>query len=461
MQTNIKHIKSSIFYSIGTLGSKVVMFAIVPFLSFFLETKDLGQYDLILVSITFFTPLITIQISDATYRFLLDAADEAYQNRIISTALGSILIGYVLFLCVAFFINKWMDFEHIIEFVVLQLCSCFYVFVQQLVRGLKKNKWYAIMGTLNAIFLVLLTVLFLNLSNLKLKGVLYALIFAQASAIFITVSYNKMYHRLTLKLFDLKTIKQLVEYSWPLLPNALSWWLIDLGNRYLILFYLDDASNGIYAVAARYAGIVAIINAIFILTWQDYIISSKEEVQKSISKSFNRFMVFELSLIVCLATVSREIIEFTTYHEYHDAGKYLSILFLSSGIAAFCGYFGAIYLKEKDTFRAFTTTIIGALVNLTFSLLLINILELYAVALGSVIGFGVTLMLRIRYFKVLIDKKKVTINLFTFAIIFVQQLYIDNKYLSIFLLTATSIAFLSYNRQIIKSIKEIILKKNQ
>ena len=458
MQTKKKHIKSSVFYSIGTLGSKVVLFAIVPFLSFFLETKDLGQYDLILVSITFFTPLITIQISDALYRFLLDSDDEAYQNRIISTVLGSILIGYALFLCIIFLINKWLDFEYIVEFVFLQLCSCFYVFVQQLVRGLKKNKWYAFMGILNALFLVLLTFLFVNLTNLKLKGVLYALLFAQSSTIFITLLYTNIYGRLTLNLFDLNTIKQLVKYSWPLLPNALSWWLIDLGNRYLILFYLDDVSNGIYAVAARYAGIVAIINTIFILTWQDFIISSKEEIQNSISKSFNSFMVFELSLIACFVTVSSEIVQFTTYYEYHDAGKYLPILFLSSGVAGLCGYFGAIYLREKDTIRAFKTTIIGALVNLMFCLFFINVLELYAVALGSLIGFLATLLLRIRYFKVFINKKKVTIYLFTFIIIFIQQLFFSNNCISLFLLIFTFIAFLSYNRKTMKSIKELILK---
>ena len=154
-------IKSSAFYSVGVLGSKAVLFAIVPFLSFYLEQSQLGQYDLILVSITFLTPLITIQLSDSVYRFLLEEHEEKGQNKIVSTALGIVLFCYVVFALIAWTINLWVDYAYFYEFIYLQLSSCLYVFVQQLFRGLQKNKWYGIMGALNAVLIVTLTILFI------------------------------------------------------------------------------------------------------------------------------------------------------------------------------------------------------------------------------------------------------------------------------------------------------------
>ena len=68
----MKAINKLIYYGIGTFGSKVIYFLLVPFYSFFLSKSELGIYDLILASLTIITPIITIQISEAVYRELLD-----------------------------------------------------------------------------------------------------------------------------------------------------------------------------------------------------------------------------------------------------------------------------------------------------------------------------------------------------------------------------------------------------
>ena len=290
-------IKSSAFYSLGILGSKAVLFAIVPFLSFYLDQSQLGQYDLILVSITFLTPLVTIQISDSVYRFLLEEKEKGYK-KIVSTALGIVLLCYAVFALIAWTINLWIDYTYFYEFISLQLTSCLYVFTQQLFRGLKKNKWYGIMGALNAVLILALTTLFIVVLEQGIRGLLTALIFTQTITISLALLVSKTSLSVSFYSFNRAEAKRLISYSWPLLPNALSWWLIDLGNRYIILFFLNEQYNGVYAIAARYAGIIAIVNTIFILTWQDYVISSdKNDTNFNLSKAFNRFMILEISLI--------------------------------------------------------------------------------------------------------------------------------------------------------------------
>ena len=94
------------YYAVGTFGSKVIYFLLVPFYSFFLSKSELGFYDLILASLTILTPIITIQISDAVYRELHDPANETLKSaKAFSSGFLVILIGLLVFACVAFFIN--------------------------------------------------------------------------------------------------------------------------------------------------------------------------------------------------------------------------------------------------------------------------------------------------------------------------------------------------------------------
>ena len=96
------------YYAIGTFGSKVIYFLLVPFYSFFLSKSELGFYDLILASLTIITPIITIQVSDAVYRELHDPVNETLKSaKAFSSGLSVVLIGILIFAFAAFFINKF------------------------------------------------------------------------------------------------------------------------------------------------------------------------------------------------------------------------------------------------------------------------------------------------------------------------------------------------------------------
>ena len=104
------------------------------------------------------------------------------------------------------------------------------------------------------------------------------------------------------------------------------------------------------AIAARYAGIIALINSIFILSWQDYVINSKYKNLSNtnhFSSYLNLFIAFQIGLVILLTSFSNELIYFTTPVSFHNAAKYLPILLISSAFASFCGFYGAFYLKKK------------------------------------------------------------------------------------------------------------------
>lgn len=443
-------LKSSFFYSIGIFGSKVVLFVLVPFYSFFLTKEELGEYDLLLVSITFLTPLITIQLSDAVYRFLLQEKDK---SQIISTGLKLLLLGFLGFLLIAIIVNYFIHYHYFVEFMFLQLSSCLFIFFQQIIRGLKKNKLYAFMGTANALLVISLSVSFLVFFKMKLQGIILALFIAQIISVVTVVVIGKIYKEISFIVYYGNTAKNLIVYSWPLLPNAISWWLIDLGNRYIILFFLSQEYNGIYAIAARYAGIIALVNSVFILSWQDFTISDNQKDRIGIKKAsqiFNQFIAFEMASIIVLTALAKYLIQLTTDLEYHGASNYLPILLFSAGLSAFCAFYGAFYLKSKDTIGVFTTTLIGGLINMVISIVLIDYLGLYGVAIGSLLGFAITLIFRMNKFKLKVNYKLFSICIITYFGVLMLQ-YIDSNFLMIFLILFSLIFFFMVNRRVINS----------
>ena len=424
----MKAINKLIYYGIGTFGSKDIYFLLVPFYSFFLSKSELGIYDLILASLTIITPVISVQISEAVYRELIDPDRRTQKpSQVFSSGLSLVFAGLLLFVTAAFIIKQFFDYQILYELILIQSSFTFYIFFQQTLRGLSLNKEYALMGTTNSFLLISFSITLIYFSRIELSNIILAISCAQ------TISITYAAYKINFfRLFDLKNIRkekvyELLNYSFPLLPNTLSWWLIDLGSRYIILFFIGLEENGLYAVAARYAGIIALVNSIFILSWQDYVINSKSKTSsntKKLSLNLNLFVAFQMGLVILLTSFSKELIYYTTPIAFHDAANYLPILLISSAFASFCGFYGAFYLKEKKTRKIFTTTFIGSTINIIFCVALINYFSLYAVAAASFVGFFVTFLIRYRDFDIKLNFKKLMPLVFMYIAVF----YITNSY---------------------------------
>ena len=444
-----KTINTLFYYAVGTFGSKVIYFLLVPFYSFFLSKSDLGFYDIILASLTILTPIITIQVSDAVYRELHDPTKQSLKSaKAFSSGLSVIFFGLLIFVFIAFIFNNLFANKIFYELVLIQSSFTFYIFFQQSLRGLSLNKEYALMGTMNAFLLILFSIILIYFSTIELRNIILAIACAQLISIIFAIYKINFF-----KLFEIKNISkakvyELINYSFPLLPNTLSWWLIDLGSRYIILLFIGIEENGLYAVAARYAGIIALVNSIFILSWQDYVINSKSKISLNtnyFSSYLNFFIAFQIGLVILLTSFSNELIYFTTPTDFHNAAKYLPILLISSAFASFCGFYGAFYLKEKRTKKIFTTTLIGSIINIAFCIAFINYLGLYAVAVASFVGFLITFLLRSRDFELKVDVKNFAFLLLGYILVFYITQFTESTNLRLIFIAVALISFILIN----------------
>ena len=70
-QNNKALLTGTIVYAIGNLGTKILTFLIVPLYTYYISTSDMGDYDLLITSVSLLAPLISLKISDATYNWMI------------------------------------------------------------------------------------------------------------------------------------------------------------------------------------------------------------------------------------------------------------------------------------------------------------------------------------------------------------------------------------------------------
>lgn len=389
-----KMFKETLTYSIGSFGSKILSFLLVPFYTYFLTKKELGEYDLLLTTISLFAPLVSLQISDATYRWLIDKEyiSEDQKAKIMTNSIITLCIGYLIF-CIGFSIYVFFNsFQYEGYFIVLIFLNCLLPLLQSILRGQGNTKQFAINGILTTFLIVVFNVVFIYVLKLNVEGVFIANIAAYTVACILILYKVKILQYFKFKYWDPELIKSMASYSLPLIPNLMSWWAISSASKFIILHYMGPEGNGLYAVASRFPALLLVINSVLLLPLQDRIL--KEEDNLTFNRLLGKFIMFELALAFTLGILSPLMTKILVSKEYFETWEYMPYLYLGVGFNAIAGFLGLKYQKEKNTLKITLTTLLGAVVSIALSIVLIQYIGLQGISISFLLGFLVVLLLR-------------------------------------------------------------------
>lgn len=389
-----KMFKETLTYSIGSFGSKILSFLLVPFYTYFLTKKELGEYDLLLTTISLFAPLVSLQISDATYRWLIDKEyiSEDQKAKIMTNSIITLCIGYFIF-CIGFSIYVFFNsFQYEGYFIILIFLNCLLPLLQNILRGQGNTRQFAINGILTTFLIVVFNVVFIYVLKLNVEGVFIANIAAYTVACILILYKVKILQYFNFKYWDPQLIKSMASYSLPLIPNLMSWWAISSASKFIILHYMGPEGNGLYAVASRFPALLLVINSVLLLPLQDRIL--KEEDNLTFNRLLGKFIMFEMALAFTLGILSPLMTKILVSKEYFETWEYMPYLYLGVGFNAIAGFLGLKYQKEKNTVKITLTTLLGAVVSIALSIILIQYIGLQGISISFLLGFLVVLLLR-------------------------------------------------------------------
>ena len=84
-------------YAVGSIGSRLMTFLLVPIYSFFISPSEFGYYDICFVVAMFAVPIISMQLRDGAFRYLLDATTDEERTKVVTFSIVSLLRN--IFVC--------------------------------------------------------------------------------------------------------------------------------------------------------------------------------------------------------------------------------------------------------------------------------------------------------------------------------------------------------------------------
>ncbi|OBW91375.1 polysaccharide biosynthesis protein [Gallibacterium genomosp. 3] len=391
-----KLLKNTLIYSIGSFGSKILSFLLLPLFSLYLSTVEMGQYDLILTFTMLVTPVVTLQLSDAIYRWLIAEDKKAgTEAKVISSALLMFMLACLVMLLLVVGINYFYPQPYLVETLLLLVTSSLFYILQQALRGLELTQKFALSGILYSFLLLLFSVIGLWLLSDKLFAVLIGMIAANLVVVLIILFRWQVSVYLSWSSIDRQLLKPMLMYALPLVPNAVSWWLMTMANKYIIFQQIDTAANGIYAVSSRLPSILMIVFSLFLLAWQDVILKNDNgDYRQVTTETFAQLSKFMFSIGLIFISISEPLIHYLFAKQFYSAWQYMPLLVLATVFTSFCAFLGTAYQQKKNTLKILTTTLLGAVINIVISFCLMAKIGLFAAALGTLVSFIVVFLIR-------------------------------------------------------------------
>lgn len=461
MKSNL--FQNTLIYTIGNLLSKIIGFLMLPVYTNYLTTSQFGRFDLLITAVTLMLPIVTLQISDAAYRYLVDEEDEREKEKVITNAFFGLLINVVVGFSIVMLILiltyqiTYTKLE-LICFFLLAFSNLLFVFLQQVIRGLKSNKEFALSGIINALLLALLSILFLVFMDLEYIGLLIANILAYFMAVAYILFKINIFKYVKFKLFNARLYKILILYSIPLIPNLISWWAINFSDRMLISYYLGVDQNGIYAIANRFSTILFFMTTVFNLAWQESAILSFKDSNKDkyYTLVFSKYLRFLFTTILILISGIGIAVPLILNESYQEAQYIVPFLFYGVVFSAFSSFYGTGFQSSKNTNEAVVSSLAAGIINIGLNILLLPRIGVLAAGISTLIAFFIMWLIRVyqtkKYFNIKINIKDF-ISLILINILFVLVFFVtDYIYIKLFLFALSFAIFAAFNRDMISQI---------
>lgn len=380
--------KNTILLSIGTIMTKGINLLMIPLFSSWLSTEDYGSFDLLCTYVSLLIPFITMSSSDAIFRFSVDKDDEKEKIRYISTGFFISAVNAIVFSLVIAVVGFWGHWNMAVPFITLLVTELFNNHLQGFMRALKKLSIYSFASVITTFGIAIaVTVLVLGF-HLGLSGIIYGYALGYLIGEILLIFVTRYWKYLNFSLVNMKTAKELIGYAYPLIPNNICWWFINVSDRTLINLFLGNTFNGIYAIAYKVPNFCASIFNVFSISWQEAAVDLLDSNDRNnyYNNIYNRTVATMISLCGGLLALNFFLFQYIFDVRYYDAKLYSPILITSVIFGALTQYFGGIQISLKRTKENGLTTMIGAAINVIIDLMLINQIGLYAAALSTLVA---------------------------------------------------------------------------
>ena len=394
---------NTLVFALGGLAVKAVSLVLMPLYTTALTAGEYGTAELLNSAIEIVLPLLSLGVVEALYRFSIDddvAKDELFANSLL--VLGGGIVGTGV-LC-AFAGVVW-GVEHVVSFFVLFCSVCFFKATTQLARGLGHVRRYVVYGLINAVAMVIATYLLLFRAYLGVDGYLWSFTIGYLVGGMVAFLGSAEYRLLVPFRADRVLLRRMLVYSLPLVPNLLSWWLVSVSGRYVVLWGSGVVAAGLFTAASKMPALVNIVASVFQQAWQ---YSTAREIGSPDRGAFfgavmRGYSLATLSAAGLVIALNRPISRLMLQAEFSEGWRYVPLLMLVASFGVISIFFESFYQALKNSGVLMVSTMLGAVVNVVLAVVLVPFMGPWGAGLAGAVAYALVLVVRARDLRRRID----------------------------------------------------------
>ncbi len=426
-------------FALGSLGSKLVLFLLLPIYTHVLTDSEYGIADLVFTMGDLILPFISLAFYNGLLRYGLIKGKN--QNALLCTAVvflggsaAAVLLTPLIGLYPAVREWKWYLCAHIIVHFARN-SALVYLKVKD------KNKAYAVLSIMQAILLVGFNVLFLIVFKLGIKGYLLSTILSNAVLAILSIIIGRVIPDIRGASLEKPLFKEMTSYSVPFIFNDVSWGVIHCADKIMIESMINGSMLGLYTAASKIPALVNAFTAIFSQAWglasiKEYDSTNDTKFYTDVFKYFSA-LVFGGTII--LITITKPFMHIYVGREFVESWKYVPLLLTSAAFAAISTFAGNMFGAYKQSKPIMISTVIACIANVVINYLLIPVIGVFGAVIGTVSAYFVVAAVRLI---TLMQKTKIRFNLLktgAFALITLVHATLVSMEIHIYIVSAVAL----------------------
>ena len=387
---------NTLVFALGGLAIKAVSLVLMPLYTTALTAGEYGTAELLNSAIEIVLPLLSAGVVEALYRFSIDddvPKDELFAGSLVVLGGGVVCAGALCALG-----RVLWDMEHAAAFFVLFCSVCVFKATTQLARGLGHVRRFVLYGLINALAMVVSTYLLLVRAHLGVEGYLWSFTIGYLVGGLVAFLGSAEYRLLAPFRVDRDLLRRMLVYSLPLVPNLLSWWLVSVSGRYVVLWGSGVVAAGLFTAASKMPALVNIVASVFQQAWQ---YSTAREINSPDRGAFfgvvmRGYSLATLTVAGLVIALNRPISRVMLQAEFAEGWRYVPLLMLVASFGVISIFFESFYQALKNSGVLMASTALGAGVNVVLGVALVPFMGPWGAGLAGAVAYMLVLVVRAR-----------------------------------------------------------------
>lgn len=260
--------KSSGIYTITSIINASIPFLLIPVLTRVFSPEDYGIVSMAAIIINIVTPFIGVSAHGAIHRKYFEENTELDFPRYVGNAFLLLFFStfalFILFLLFGTFISNYtaVPFEWLIVILLIGFCQFITMTLLTIWQVKVKPLKYGILQILQSLLNVGFSLFFIYQLHYgwqsRLLGQLIAVSITALISLFLLIKLKYVKFK-----FNKADLKDIISFSFPLIPHMLGGLLIAFTDRILITNLISVTDTGVYTVAYQIGGVLGLVNAAF------------------------------------------------------------------------------------------------------------------------------------------------------------------------------------------------------